>query len=130
MTLPVLVRAAFGRKVNFFINAGPYVGVLIREVTLFQPQFAGALLSDNTSSYKQFDVGIIEGLGISIPIGGRFAVSLEARNNTGLYNLNKKEVYFIPVNAIRNNTTNFIFSLNYKLAAENNSPKQKAHQDY
>jgi len=118
MTLPLLARATFGKKVNFFVDAGPYFGVLIKEETVTVTP-VGKYSNNITGNFKRFDTGIAEGLGILIPFGGSFAVSFEARDNTGLYNINKPQTYYgvpaVSPNILRTNTTNFIFAFIYKL---------------
>jgi len=123
MTIPVLVRATFGKKINYFINAGPYFGVLIREVDKDKDSFSGmTTVTDVTSVYKRFDTGITAGIGIAVPIGNRMSLSFEARNNTGLYNINNAAG---NNSIIRNNTTNFIFGFRYEFVTRKAKAKEK-----
>ncbi len=125
LTLPILARATFGKKVGFFINAGPYISVLLREVDIAEDALSNKIIEYHTGYYKRPDIGISEGLGVLVPFGGSFAVSFEARNNTGFYNISNPAVYGSANGAIRNNTTNFIFAFIYKLVTKKPAAKQK-----
>jgi hypothetical protein len=113
LTLPILVRATFGKKVQFFINAGPYIGYLIKQHTVSKGDNIPSFTFDNTSQYKRFDTGISTGLGLSVPVKTKFAFTFEARNNLGL--LNVSHVQVIDNGTIKTNSTNFIFGFTYKL---------------
>lgn len=129
LTLPVLARATFGKKINFFVDGGPYIGALLREQDVTKDQNLPVTTVNNTGYFKRVDVGISEGVGILIPFGNSYGVSFEARNNAGLYNLPKSNQYVYQSN-LRNNTTNFIFAFIYKLVTakhpHNKQPVQKA----
>ena len=112
LTLPVLVRVTFGENVQYFINAGPYFGHLIKQ-TFVSEDYNGQQTIDNTFNDKRFDVGISTGLGISIPIKTKFSASFEIRNNLGLYNVS--EVPVLNNGRIKTNSTNFLFGFAYKL---------------
>jgi hypothetical protein len=113
LTMPLLVRATFGQKIKYFVNAGPYYGYLINQKletasTTFKRDF-----TDNTFFYNRADFGISTGLGISIPIKSRFALSAEIRHNLGLANISKLPV--IGAGTINTNATNVLFGVTYKL---------------
>jgi len=113
VTLPVLIRATFGKKSKFFLNGGPYIGYLIwqpSEVSL------GVTLS-NTAPLKKFDMGITTGLGFSIPIKSKSAFSIEIRHNLGLYNINP--VLSSNNETIKTNSANLILSYTRKLGFRN-----------
>lgn len=122
MTLPVLARATFGKKVNFFINAGPYWSVLIKLVNQNKDSFSGTTtVTDETSRCKRLDAGITTGVGFAVPLGNRMAVTFEARNNTGLYNFNNVAG---SSGIIRNNATHFIFGFRYEIITRKSSRKK------
>lgn len=113
LTLPILVRATFGKKVQFFVNAGPYFGYLIKQTFVSKGDNIPTTTSDNTSLDKRFDTGVSTGLGLSVPIKTKFAFSFEIRNNLGLYNTSA-----VPVannGTVKTNSTNFLFGFTYKL---------------
>jgi hypothetical protein len=112
----LLVRATFGKKIQFFVNVGPYFGYLIKQtyVTKFKKDnIPTTERHDGTSTFKRFDTGISTGLGLSVPIKTKFAFSFEVRNNLGLYNVSKFPV--INNGTIKTNSTNFLVGFTYKL---------------
>jgi len=121
LTLPILVRATFGKKIQFFVNAGPYFGYLIKQTFVSKGDNIPTTTSDNSSLAKRFDTGISTGLGLSVPIKTTFAFSFEVRNNLGLYNVSA-----VPVannGTIKTNSTNFLLSFTYKLGQRNSETK-------
>jgi hypothetical protein len=113
LTLPILVRATFGKKVQYFVNAGPYFGYLIKQTFVSKGDNIPTTTSDNTSLDKRFDTGISIGLGLSVPIKSKFAFSFELRNNLGLYNVSA-----VPVGnngTVKTNSTNFLLGFTCKL---------------
>jgi hypothetical protein len=89
ITLPLLVKASFGKKTQFFINAGPYAGFLINGKTR---AFNGnkVVEEDNiTDDVTRFDFGVTGGIGIAVPIKESWMVHAEVRNYFGLINLDE-----------------------------------------
>jgi hypothetical protein len=121
LTLPILVRATFGKKVQFFVNAGPYFGYLIKQTFVSKGDNIPTTTSDNTSLDKRFDTGISTGLGLSVPIKTKFAFSFEVRNNLGLYNVSA--VPFANNGTIKTNSTNFLLGFTYKLGQRTSDTK-------
>jgi Outer membrane protein beta-barrel domain len=105
LTLPILVRANFGRKINFFVNAGPYFGYLINTRTIVQSKVV-----QNFVSYVKYadlaksDIGISTGVGFYLPLISKLALSFELRNNLGLANQNIR-------NGPENNTTSVFLNI-------------------
>ncbi len=120
LTLPILARATFGKKIQFFINAGPYFGYLINESVVFKGKNI-LTTNSNTSLYKRFDTGIATGLGLSIPIKSKFAISFETRNNLGLYNISALPI--VNNETIKTNSTNFLFGFTYKFGQQTSDLK-------
>jgi hypothetical protein len=107
LILPLLARLSFGKKVRFFINAGPYFGYLLHtssENELWGPFSSNRdIVIPNSTSYW-FDFGISAGLGIFIPVCKNIGLSLEARDNLG---------FIDTAEGTRNNSTNFLFGASY-----------------
>ena len=59
LTFPLLVRATFGNKVQFFINVGPYFGYLIKQthVVKFKEENTPKQTQAETSYFRRFDTG-------------------------------------------------------------------------
>jgi len=109
--LPVLLRASIGNKIKYFVNAGPYVGLLLYQNNIVQkPLFKGAKsMYSNTTAYKTTDIGITAGIGLAIPIKDKFALSVEIRNNLGLMNISKSST-----GNDKTNSTNLLIGFAYK----------------
>lgn len=116
ITLPLLLRANFGKKVTLFVNAGVYFGCLIQERSVAiesfgRPNIASA---NNASAYQRFDTGLSSGLGLVVPVKSRLLLTLEARNSTGLYNINK-----VVDRAVKTSATSLLIGVAYRLGPRN-----------
>lgn len=91
LTFPVLVKASFGKKVSFFVNAGPYVGYLLAKTDRMKMNKQETIYKDdlNYSGFNRWDFGIASGVGIAIPIRTYWVISVEARNYSGLMDITK-----------------------------------------
>ncbi|MBA3681717.1 MAG: PorT family protein [Bacteroidetes bacterium] len=121
LTMPVLLRANFGKKLKFFINTGPYFGYLIRQTYSFKGVNFPKTTSDNTTYFKNLDVGLTMGAGISIPLTKELVLSWEVRNNLGLYNISKWPVY--NNGTLNTYSNNFLLGIAYKLGARAEASK-------
>lgn len=102
LTLPVMIRFQVGKKVHFFANAGGYLGILLVSstggTTMHDNEYFShtssfsykSIIIKNEHSYSAFDFGASGGLGIGVPIKKRWIISLEARGNLGLSNIQNK----------------------------------------
>ncbi len=89
LTFPILVKASFGKKVNFFVNAGPYVGYLLQKTDRMKINSSSTTSTDDLSNngMNRWDFGIAGGIGIAIPIRTFWVISVEARNYSGLLDI-------------------------------------------
>jgi hypothetical protein len=115
ITMPILVRASFGKKTHFFVNAGPYFGYLAQTIIEISNDIGEKeKLVDTDNPYlKKWDFGISAGLGVAIPLGEKIALSFEIRNNLGLYDINNSA--FSDDRAVKNNSTNLLVGLAYQI---------------
>lgn len=113
LTLPILVRLNFGKKIKYFVNAGPYFGYLIKDSEIIKWDNHPSIVGDFTWLDKRYDIGISTGLGLSVPIEKKIAVSLEVRDNLGLLNISAVPVWNNGTN--KTNSLNFLFGITYKL---------------
>jgi hypothetical protein len=91
VTVPMLARASFGKNVQFFVNAGPYIGGLLSTITYFT--VSNKTYKSNVTQYnKRVDAGITSGICVSIPFATKYVVTAEERNNVGLLNISKNVV--------------------------------------
>lgn len=88
VTLPVLIRANFGKKNFFFAEAGAYTAYLINNST----SDPSGIQITNYVPLKDLDFGISCGLGFSIPIKSKSAFSMEIRYSLGLYDINANAI--------------------------------------
>ena len=121
LTLPVLFRASFGKKVKYFVNAGPYFGYLIKETYKIKGTNIPSTSTENTNYFQRPDVGLTAGIGFSAPLTKVLALSFELRNNLGLYNISKLQVY--SNGTLNTNSTNLLVGLAYKFGARSETAK-------
>lgn len=111
LTLPFLVRATFGKKVHFFLNMGPYIGVLFGKTDrLIMDDYSP--IGNEKKDYKPWDFGLAGGLGMAVPIKKHWLISLEARNYFGIVDIHN----YPGVNGyVLTNTTDLNLGVAYKL---------------
>lgn len=113
ITLPILVKASFGKKVQFFVNAGPYAGFLLAKTEKFIIDKADGkevFKNHDMSGLNRFDFGIASGIGVAIPIKESWKIHAEFRNYLGLIDINSSNL-----NEMYTNTTDFRVGLVYRL---------------
>ncbi len=88
LSLPVLVKWSTAGKIRFFVNAGPCVSLLLRESLWYLPDSGTKeKVADETGAYHRVNLAVTAGVGIALPLGRRFLVSLELRDNYGVLNI-------------------------------------------
>lgn len=111
VTIPVMINATVGKKVQFFVNAGGYVSALFR-IHIVQKELG--INNINPGGYHYVDAGFSGGLGLRVPFAKGFVFSLEARNSTGFLkvvkNTEKKDAFY-------NTNTTFIAGIAYSFKA-------------
>jgi hypothetical protein len=87
LTLPLLARATFGKKVKFFLNAGPYFSYLIAQKNTSDLANMPVAMYNNKkyNGIKDWDLGATTGIGIAVPVKS-WLISLEVRNYYGFLN--------------------------------------------
>lgn len=127
ITLPLLVRATFGEKVHFFVNAGAFVSVLTSQYTSFESESSSQHTggSYNTSQekgtfsdlddYKRLDYGLVGGIGIGIPIKKRWYLTAELRDNLGFCDIRLDKTGFFNESSLKTNSMGLIVGISYKL---------------
>lgn len=110
ITLPLLVKASFGKKTQFFINAGPYAGFLLNGKSR---AFNGNKVVDEdnfTGDVNRFDFGVTGGIGIAVPIKESWRIHAEVRNYFGLMDLDES-----AFSDLYTNTTDLRLGVVYRL---------------
>jgi len=113
VSIPLLLKAKFGKKIKFFVNAGPYIGVYLSSKTKLDAYSGNPEIEiDNDSSTKKTDFGISAGFGVEIPVGQNGAFTIEVRDNLGLKNISESKETNAP--EIKLNTANFMIGYVFK----------------
>lgn len=114
LTVPLLLRTTFGKELNYFVNAEPYVGFLIRHKMHHEAyQYFQETNLDYSKYNKRTDKVLSFGLGFSYTLKEKFAFSFEAINNQGL--TNTSNIPFYNNGPLKTNVLNLIFDFSYKL---------------
>ena len=114
LTLPLLLRASVGSKIEYFLQAGPYLSYLLNQTYKYSNTSfnQNAVHKSNGTTFRpDMDFGISAGLGLVVPVKERFAISGELRGNYGFINLisnnsNVKQT---------NESLNLLIGISYKL---------------
>jgi hypothetical protein len=112
--IPMLLRATFGKKLNGFANAGPFVGFLLKQTNSTDSyNIFPASNSDNTENFKKVEAGLSFGIGLLYHMEEKYSLSIEVRDNLGLTNTSALPVY--DDGTITTNSIGLFFGINYKL---------------
>ena len=89
LILPVLFKVNFGKKSQTFLNVGPYIGYLLSHYARFDDY--NNIYYFNKDENTKIDLGITMGFGINIPLSHHFGLTIEIRDNLGLFDIEKSE---------------------------------------
>jgi len=85
LTIPLLLRATFGNKINFFVNGGPYWASLLTAKLIIEPVPANIdHEQDIKYQFETTEFGVSGGIGVSALFNELILISLEVRNNMGI----------------------------------------------
>ena len=84
LTVPILARFTVGKRVRFFVSAGPYMSYLIQYTSKANNGYTDLGTYNKTDLFKRLEFGVSAGLGFGVHIKDVVFISLEVRNNTGL----------------------------------------------
>lgn len=113
LSIPLLLKTKFGNKIKFFINAGPFVAILLKAKqksnnTNMTPD------ADITDLYKKTEIGISGGAGVIIPVGRTINISFEVRDNFGLTDI-LKEGSSTNGTTVKTNNVNLMAGISFLL---------------
>jgi hypothetical protein len=121
INVPVLAKLNL-RKNRFFVDAGPYLDILLNSEFSFQnPINNETVIRKGTKDIKKLNLGLAAGLGANIPIGKKYDMSFEARDNLNLTYLDTRKIFKNVNNSsekrskISLNTVLFLYSLTYHI---------------
>lgn len=111
LLVPVLIKATFGSKINYFVNAGPYVGFLLKQTKSID-SYDGKPAEERefTDNYSRTEYGLSAGLGLGYNLNEKIGLSFEVRDNLGNTNL-----ISIFEESLKTNTLNFLFGAYIKI---------------
>jgi hypothetical protein len=83
LTIPVMANWHFGKTRNWYLNFGPYAGILLSAKET-------ALKMDLKNFMQSTDVGLAFGIGVKIPVAQRVKILLELDGQSGFTNVFKE----------------------------------------
>lgn len=115
INVPILAEFSQEKKVRYYINTGPFMGVLLRS-NIVKRTFAinnsePTKHKEKSDSFKDFNVGISLGAGALVPIGKKIQFQLGIKENIGLYNT----VKVIPTDDSPFNTKAFSILIGFNI---------------
>jgi hypothetical protein len=102
LTIPVMANWHFGRTKNWYLNFGPYVGILLNAKTS-----VGGL--DVKDFFNTTDVGLDAGIGIKFPVSNKAKFFIELNGQGGVTDIGKGNTG----DALRNSVSNINIGLNF-----------------
>ena len=113
ISIPINYIAFFGKKVQFFMEGGGYIAFLFANNITKYDNSTNTVIKTSVIKYSQtIDAGITMGLGLSIPIKKRLAITIAAKNKLGLVNTSKENILYDRPTKM--NATSFLVGMNYK----------------
>lgn len=113
IVLPIMIKYAFTNKDSFYVNGGPFIGFLLQsKITndLDVPDFNSDDL-DTTNDNKSTDFGLSFGIGKEISLNDTNSISVEIRDNLGLSNTSKIDVW--NGGTVKTNSLNLLVSYSF-----------------
>jgi len=92
LTIPVMANWHFGRTRNWYLNFGPYVGVLLNTT---ESSNSGVDLKD---AFNTTDFGLALGIGVKFPVSNNVKMFIEADGQSGFTDIFKDN----PDGAVQN----------------------------
>ncbi|HLP49572.1 MAG TPA: porin family protein [Chitinophagales bacterium] len=122
ITVPVMAKLSFGRRVQFFTNIGLYAGFKVKATETVSSTFIGVgdgALSTNrerndiTPTVAKVDGGLVTGIGLTTHFAKRASFLFELRNNLGF-----ADIHTAAANSLKqhNNATYMLFGFAFNLS--------------
>jgi Outer membrane protein beta-barrel domain len=94
LNIPILGEYSFGEKVKLNINAGPFIGVALGSLIIYDIDAVNANgeqfdKKQKSDSYKNLNFGLSLGAHMSIPLNKKINLITGVKNNVGLSNIFK-----------------------------------------
>lgn len=125
LVVPLLLRVTTANKVNFNINAGPYLGILLKRQWKYKdkvisPNGTPLTEPDLTDETEKSEIGIAGGIGITTRLSEKVDLSLQLRDYKGLTN----DLPFDNV-SLTTNSLLFLAGVVFKLDSKEDNTKEK-----
>ncbi|MFN4027158.1 MAG: porin family protein [Flavobacterium sp.] len=104
LTVPVMANWHFGRKRNWFLEFGPYMGFLLNAEDV---RFG----TDVTDSFNSTDFGLSLGIGVKIPVSDKLKLFFEYEGQGGMSDIFKVNEF----SRVTNSRSSFNVGLNFLL---------------
>lgn len=104
LTVPVMANWHFGKKRNWYLNFGPYAGILLNAEET-------ALKMDLKDFMQSTDFGLALGIGVKIPLSERVKILIELDGQSGFTDVFKDNPNSAVQNIRSGINTGLVFSL-------------------
>jgi hypothetical protein len=113
LIVPILLKYSFTNKDSFYINGGPFIGFLLQSKYTNDLNVSGFGSSDviTTKNNKKTDFGLSFGLGKNFDLKNKKTFYIEIRENLGLNNTSKIDVW--NGGQVKTNAINLLFGLSF-----------------
>ena len=113
LVLPILLKYSFTNKNSFYLNGGPFIGYLLKSKFTNNLNVTGFNSSDleTTKDNKKTDFGLSFGLGKNFEVSNNKTINLEMRENLGLINTSKIDVW--NGGTVKTNSINLIVGFSF-----------------
>jgi hypothetical protein len=124
LVVPLMLRMAYGKKLNIYTNLGPYLGILLKRKLVFENAIYlsnGEIVKsiDATDDTEPVEFGVSLGIGFSTALNEKMILSFEVRDNKGITDTN-------PYDAdITTNSLLFFVGAAFKLDSGNKDLEKK-----
>lgn len=89
LEVPLTLRAVFGKKIQYFAEAGIFAGGLIQQSDLFLEPYGLRYGEEHINSYKRIDYGLIAGGGTRFLLRDGDSFGVEYRADVGLNDISR-----------------------------------------
>jgi len=122
LVVPLMLRGTFAS--NFFIEAGPYVGLLLKHAWKFKDKVilsSGDVLEeiDFTKGTEDAEFGVSAGIGISPALSDKIVLSFEIKDHKGLTDISLHD------EQVTTNSLLFLVGAAYKFASTKTNVEKK-----
>lgn len=113
LIVPILLKYNFTNKDSFYLNSGPFIGFLLQSKFTNDLNVSGFGSSDvvTTKNNKKTDFGWSFGLGRNFDLKNKKTINLEIRENLGLTNTSKIDVW--NGGTVKTNSINLIVGMSF-----------------